>query len=168
MLIEEAFLALLAERHLQTITVGQIAQRARINRGTFYDHFDDKYALFDHIIRKTFQETVSRQGLTACEFTPDNVRGLIAATVEYFLYLNKACPPTERQFRPIAEGQVQAVLYETFYGWLATRPDRHLVAGYLSWAIFGTCLQQVGSGESAEIAQLKAAVHQLTQAVLQP
>ena len=102
-LIEDAFLALLEESNLQTITVGKIAKRAMINRGTFYDHFMDKYALFDHIIRKTFLETLLRHELTTCDFTEENVRGLIVATADYFVYLNAQCPPTERHGKPIDE-----------------------------------------------------------------
>lgn len=84
--------------------MGQITKRAMINRGTFYDHFADKYALFDHIIRKTFLDTLVKHNLTACQFSEKNLRALIAATADYFVYLNAQCPPQERQLRPIAEG----------------------------------------------------------------
>lgn len=165
-LIEGAFLELLDESYFKAITVGQITKRAGINRGTFYDHFNDKYSLFDHTIRKTFQEKLLQYGLTSCDFTLENMGDLIAATVDYFVYLNEACPPKERQFRPIAEGQVQMVLYEILYESLETHPERQLTASYLSWAIFGTCLQQIGNGESIEVEQLQTTVNVLTQAVL--
>lgn len=166
--IEEAFLALLEESTLQTITVGRIAERAVINRGTFYDHFTDKYALFDHIVRKTFLETLLRHELTTCACTEENVRGLIRATADYFVYLNAQCPPTERHGRPIAEGQVQMVLYEIFYDWLTGHPDRQVTASYLSWAVFGAFLHQIGHGEAADNDQVATRIDELTQAILQP
>ena len=165
-LIEDAFLALLEEKSLKAITVGQITKRAMINRGTFYDHFLDKFALFDHIIRKTFIETLKRHDLQACTFTSANLRRLIEATAAYFLYLNTQCPPTERQMRPIAEGQVQTVLYEIFCGWLDGAPEANTIASYLSWAIFGTCLQQIDSQEPAEVDQLINMIDQMAQSSL--
>lgn len=166
-LIEDAFLVLLGESNLQAITVGKIAKRAMINRGTFYDHFTDKYALFDHIIRKTFLETLVRHDLQACTFSGENVHRLIEATADYFLYLNAQCPPAERHFRPIAEGQVQMVLYEIFCDWLAGHPSRQVTASYLSWAIFGACLQQIGNGESADTDPVTTRIDELTQTILQ-
>lgn len=50
LLIENAFLELLGEKSLSKVTVGDIATRAGVNRSTFYTHFYDKYALFDHIV----------------------------------------------------------------------------------------------------------------------
>lgn len=39
-MIEEAFLQLLSEKPIESITVSQITRRAGLNRGTFYAHFD--------------------------------------------------------------------------------------------------------------------------------
>ncbi len=48
--IVDAFYDLLDERSFNAITVIDICNRALINRGTFYTHFDDKYALLDKCI----------------------------------------------------------------------------------------------------------------------
>lgn len=39
-MIEEAFLQLLSEKPLESITISQITRRAGLNRGTFYAHFE--------------------------------------------------------------------------------------------------------------------------------
>jgi hypothetical protein len=70
--------------------------------------------------------------------------GLIQATCDYFVHLNAQCPPVERQSCPIAEGQVQAVLYEVLTCWLGESAEASMRATFLNWAIFGTCLQRVG------------------------
>lgn len=46
-LILEAFVALTVERGFSTITVQDIADRAMVNRSTFYRHYLDKYDLLD-------------------------------------------------------------------------------------------------------------------------
>ncbi len=43
--IRQAFVELVQLKGFDAITVGAIARQARINRGTFYRHFPDKYAL---------------------------------------------------------------------------------------------------------------------------
>lgn len=44
-LIREAFLILLTEKDFESITVQDIADRAMVNRATFYRHYQDKYDL---------------------------------------------------------------------------------------------------------------------------
>ncbi len=55
-LLQEALVELAAERGFDAITVGDIAQRASVNRATFYRHYQDKYDLLEQI----FQEAVSQ------------------------------------------------------------------------------------------------------------
>lgn len=45
--IMEAFMALVLEKDLENITIGEIAEKANVNRGTIYLHFTDKYDLRD-------------------------------------------------------------------------------------------------------------------------
>lgn len=47
--IKEAFINLLTTKELSKITVTEICQNADVNRGTFYTHFKDTYALFHSI-----------------------------------------------------------------------------------------------------------------------
>ena len=45
-LIREALAALLAEKNFESITVQDIAERATVNRATFYAHFSDRISGF--------------------------------------------------------------------------------------------------------------------------
>ncbi len=46
-LLLQAFMALLEEKqHIYSISVQDIAERATVNRATFYAHFEDKYSRF--------------------------------------------------------------------------------------------------------------------------
>ncbi|KRN97314.1 hypothetical protein IV55_GL000242 [Furfurilactobacillus siliginis] len=47
--ITDAFTQLLAEKDFDKITVAEIAERADINRRTFYLHYEDIYALLDEL-----------------------------------------------------------------------------------------------------------------------
>lgn len=41
--IKEAFIQLVAEKGFEALTIKDITEKARINRGTFYAHYEDKY-----------------------------------------------------------------------------------------------------------------------------
>lgn len=48
-MLQEALVDLVAERGLDAISVGDIAERAMVNRATFYRHYQDKYDLAEKI-----------------------------------------------------------------------------------------------------------------------
>jgi len=54
-LLREALIALVEERGFDTLTVGEIAQRAMVSRAAFYRHYQDKYDL----VEKIFADTVT-------------------------------------------------------------------------------------------------------------
>ncbi len=47
----EALLILMKEKTFEDIKVSDICEKAYINRSTFYTHFEDKYMLFDSLIK---------------------------------------------------------------------------------------------------------------------
>lgn len=51
-LLFDALTALLHEKPITKITVKELCEKADINRGTFYAHYADQYALLDSIIEK--------------------------------------------------------------------------------------------------------------------
>lgn len=54
--IKAAFAALLTTEPFEKITVAQIVSQAEINRGTFYLHYPDKYALAEELSHETLQQ----------------------------------------------------------------------------------------------------------------
>lgn len=153
-LIEDAFLEILNEKTLHTLTVKDVTARAGINRATFYAHFFDKYALFSHIVRQTFLQTLAEYVPAGVAYSPENLQALVRAVCHYFVYLNSQCPPADRQLRPVAEGEVQAVVYEYLAQWLAADPPPagvELTATYVSWAIFGVGLEWIGNRSDQDV-----------------
>ena len=59
--IFEAFVGLMAEKNFEQITINEIADRANVNRGTIYLHYQDKYDLLNQCI-----ETHLNQLFTSC------------------------------------------------------------------------------------------------------
>ncbi len=144
LLLEQAFMDLIEEKGFQAVTVQDIAERAGVNRATFYAHFADKYELLDHRIRQGFIEEVDKRMLNACHLTRSNLRNLIVAVCEFTRTINAHCKPAQAQFESLVETQVKAVLHELLLKWLeqvtlAVSPETAATAA--SWAIYGLALQ---------------------------
>lgn len=61
-MIQEALISLISEKGFDAITVGDIADRAMVNRATFYRHYQDKYALVTTIFENAAEKMTSELG----------------------------------------------------------------------------------------------------------
>ena len=161
LLLEQAFMVVLKEKGFQTITVQDIAQRAGVNRATFYAHFEDKYDLLDHSIRQGFLQEIEKRMLNACHFSMDNLRNLIIAVCEFSKNVNTHCKPPMAQFESLVETQVKDVLYELLLKWLGqmeveVAPETAATAA--SWAIYGLAAQWGHSKQPKPVDEFAAEV----------
>jgi AcrR family transcriptional regulator len=142
-LLVDAFSALLAEKSFQAVTVQDIAERATVNRATFYAHFEDKFALMDWIVRDSFREALQRGMGAAPRLTSDSLRLLVVTVCEYLGQFHGHCAPGGQGFEPMIEAKVQQELYTFLLGWLEQMPtaNREAAASVMSWAIFGAGIQ---------------------------
>jgi len=114
--LQEAMIELITEKGFDAITVGDITERAMINRATFYRHYQDKYDL----VAKIFEETANH-------------------LVEHMKPLHKDIDPGEKEenlleiwnqfFEHVAEN---ARLYRAMLGkngspWFAARMREHII-----------------------------------------
>ena len=148
-LIVDAFFSLMAEKSLPSISVQDIAERATINRATFYLHFADKYAFMDWVLRDLFREALTQRLGRAPRFTLDNLRLLVVTVCEFLGQFQGHCAPGDRSVEPQVEVKVQEELATFLLSWLrqvplvpgqADGPDgrvREAVPALLSWTIFG-------------------------------
>lgn len=57
--LREALLDLIEEKGFDAVTVGDIAERAMVNRATFYRHYPDKYALVTGIFEEAVKQMMN-------------------------------------------------------------------------------------------------------------
>ncbi|CQR55861.1 TetR/AcrR family transcriptional regulator [Paenibacillus riograndensis] len=60
-LLQDAFAALLQEKDFESITVRDIAERATVNRTTFYAHFVDKFEMLEAKLMESFMTIINRR-----------------------------------------------------------------------------------------------------------
>jgi len=139
-LIFDSFLELMKEKQFDAITVQDITERATINRATFYDHFNDKYALMEFAFRVGFHQTLMRNRLDDAPCTDQNLALLISATCEFLLEFRGRCSPSNSDLDSRCEIQITNQLQEILLVWLAEQPAREMRASVTSWAIYGAAV----------------------------
>ncbi len=143
-LILKAFSELLGEKSFESITVQEIADRATVNRATFYAHFEDKYTLLDQAFAMRFESALRKNLSPECEFSPTNLQLLIQTVCEFLADLHTDCARAGRtQFDPLIEQQVKLRLYQFLLRWLKpmgngtnSRSDNEMRATVTSSAIY--------------------------------
>lgn len=61
-LLQKTLIDLIAEKGFDAVTVGDIAERAMVNRSTFYRHYPDKYAVVTSIFEDAVDQVISELG----------------------------------------------------------------------------------------------------------
>ena len=113
--LQEAMIELITEKGFDAITVGDIAERAMINRATFYRHYQDKYDLVARIFEETANHLV--ENMKPLYKDPD--------------HMDKQNPPEiwMQLFEHVAEHTrlYRAMLGKNGSPWFADRMREHII-----------------------------------------
>jgi AcrR family transcriptional regulator len=158
-LLEQAFAELLHEKGFQDITIQDIADRATVNRATFYAHFPDKYALLDHFIRREFRNAITEKFGGVGRHDYEKTCSSLAAVFEVVAGILGRCrllSGNEQLVCKTIKDEISALVLEGVDDILPANRSgqirRETVASTLSWVIFGAAMDWTHSTktESAE------------------
>jgi len=134
-LIRDSLTSLLAEKSFESISVQDIAERATINRATFYAHFTDKFALLEALVR----EDVAARLSEGDPLSASDTRAMLLAVgknVFAFVGSHRKCrvdPDFEPQFQRAIEGELTDFLSRNFLPCSAMLIASALVGAAMSW-----------------------------------
>jgi len=139
----QAFQDLLAEKSFDQISVQDISERSTLNRATFYDHFPDKFALLEAMMGERFSTLIVARMEGSERTCETSLRQLILAACDFLGEVSSGCQKHQRQFEPLVESRVKAVLREFLLEGMRSHQDKNpdLKATMVSWAIAGAALQ---------------------------
>jgi AcrR family transcriptional regulator len=148
-LLTDAFLSVQQEKSFDDITIQDIADRATVNRATFYAHFQDKYALLDSIIHDGFERTLRNRLDAPIESVHAHLRQLFLAVTDHLTGIQTQCQRSFGMFGSLVETQIKAQVREHVQTWLASeltlravpKQRRELAATLISWSIYGAALE---------------------------
>jgi len=145
-LLRQAFVEVAREKGLTAVSVQDITERANIHRGTFYAHYEDKYALVYSLIWEEVQHILSSKLPPVQQWDRWTLRLLICTTLENFKGVHRQCQPSAI-LDPLIELATREVLTELLTTWLRQSKQTHwkmspeTMARLMSWTIFGAAVQ---------------------------
>lgn len=98
--IIEAFTNLLKEKDFEKVTIKNITDKASVNRATFYAHFEDKYQLFDEMIKNSAIDILKRYTKETYSWNEKQIECLFQAIYEYLLIVKIECPYSYQNLFP--------------------------------------------------------------------
>jgi AcrR family transcriptional regulator len=113
-LLHDAFDSLLAEKGFESITVQDIAERATVNRATFYAHYQDKYHLAEGRTRELFQERLASRLPDRSDVSARAFETLCQAVFDFLADLYGHCK-MDRQLGSLLE----VAMHETLNSFIA-------------------------------------------------
>jgi AcrR family transcriptional regulator len=135
-LIQDAFLELTKTRNFEDITIADIAEKATVNRATFYAHFQDKYALLEAVVTERIQGYLMKNLEGKKGLGQENLRALIYAVCDYHDGLSVRCRAVHKLFAQLVESEIRKAVLKMY-------PDEQgdgrfgVLADMLSCSIYG-------------------------------
>lgn len=134
-LIRDALMSLLAEKSFESISVQDIAERATVNRATFYAHYSDKFALLEVITRDEVGAKLAEEDPLNAPDTRELLKG-VGRSIFGFVGKHGGCKidrDFEPQFASAIEAQVAEFLQPSFNDCSARLIASALVGAAMDW-----------------------------------
>jgi AcrR family transcriptional regulator len=165
--LQQASIEVMQENGFLRTTIQQITDRANVNRGTFYAHYPDKYALLNDVIHTQFQQLLVSELPPFSSWNRGTMHHLIRIVVESFEEEYSQCHPAEIM-HPLIVRAIQDVLTNMLFNWLtwespgrqeqaSQQVQKETMARVMSWTIVGAAVhwssEETGNRSSKQIAQ---------------
>ena len=142
-LLQDALRKLLQERPFEEILVQDITDRATLNRATFYDHYTDKFGLFEAMVAGDFHELLKQRNIRF-DGTCPATKAIVLAVCDYLkeIHRNEKQCASKGSFGPLLDSAVTGAIRIVVLDGLAkhtprTRVSADVLASTISSAIYG-------------------------------
>lgn len=100
-LLQDGLRKLLREKSLDEILVQDITDAATVNRATFYDHYSDKFNLFDSMIAADFQKLLEQRNVCFDGSCSSGLAAIVLAVGDYLEQVHREQAPCTH---PVSSG----------------------------------------------------------------
>jgi AcrR family transcriptional regulator len=143
-LLQDALRKLLQEKPFEEILVQDITGTATVNRATFYDHYNDKFTLFEAMVAGDFHELLQKRNICFEGTCPTAVEAIVLAVCDYLkeIHRNKKQCASQASFGPLLDAAVTRAIRVVVLEGLAKRATRNgvphnVLAATVSSAVYG-------------------------------
>ena len=166
-LLQNAFRGLLRSRSLDEISVQEITDAATVNRATFYDHYTDKFALFEAMVASGFHALLHERNVRFDGTCPSAVTAIVLAACDYLTQSHAGGDGCKKHsaFQPLMDaaitGSIRRILMEGMKseGGVGAAPlSAEVIANAASWAIYGAVREWFDTPEHPSAEQIAPAI----------
>jgi AcrR family transcriptional regulator len=178
-LLQRALQDLLVEKSLEDILVQDITDAATVNRATFYDHYTDKYALFEAMVAGDFHALLAEKKIAFDGTCPGQLRAIFLAVCGYLErpHLHACGGPSQGPFLPLMEAAITASIRRTLLGGMpqvsGANPNpphpvlsADVLATTASWAIYSAVKEWYSSGRRLPAEQVAGPIAEAIHPIL--
>ena len=171
-LLQDALRKLLETKDFDKISIQDITEAATLNRGTFYAHYPDKFALLEEWIRVSFLNHLDQRQISFDGSCSSAFQMIVLAVCDYLAEMQKQRSSQQRQFEPYVEATVIELLRRVFLDGFKKHPttqprSEELLASTASWAIYGATRQWVNSSGRVPAEEFAGVAARLIAPILQ-
>jgi AcrR family transcriptional regulator len=134
----------LQEKAFEEILVQGIADAATVNRATFYDHYNDKFRLFEAMVAGDFHELLKERNIRFDGTCASAIEAIVLAVCDYLreIHRNEKQCASKGSFGPLLDSAVTRAIRIVVLDGLAkrgtrTRVSHDVLASTASSAIYG-------------------------------
>ncbi|MBS1800239.1 MAG: TetR family transcriptional regulator [Acidobacteria bacterium] len=138
---------LMQTKSFDEISVQDITDLADVNRATFYDHYNDKFALLDAMVAGGFHKLLAERNIMFDGTCPSAASAIILATCDYLTSTHASADCNRNSaFEPLMEAGIVAAIQRTLLRGIKDKaaPEGltpEIVATTAAWAIYGAVKQ---------------------------
>ena len=143
-LLQDALRTLLQEKPFEEILVQDITDMATVNRATFYDHYTDKFTLFEAMVAGDFHELLKERNIGFNGTCSTATEAIVLAVCDYLkeIHRNKKQCGSKASFGPLLDSAVTRAIRIVVLDGLAKHVTRNgvpndVLASTVSSTIYG-------------------------------
>jgi AcrR family transcriptional regulator len=130
---------------LDEISVQDITDAATVNRATFYDHYNDKFALHEAMVAGGFHKLLHERNVLFDGTCPSAASAIILAACDYLTQIHTGDCTRHNAFEPLMEAAMVAAIRRVLIEGLRKHPSPsrppEMIATTAAWAIYGAVKQ---------------------------
>jgi len=168
-LLQGALRELLQERSFDEVSVQEIADRATVNRATFYDHYNDKYALLEAMVAGQFHNLLHERNVRFDSGCPAAAAAIIQAGCDHMLQAHHGGDCSKMSaFAPLIDAAMMKAVRNVLLAGRSDAPlDGKLAATAASCAICGSIKEWFYTPDRPPVADAVARILDLVLPILQ-
>ncbi|NRS48855.1 TetR/AcrR family transcriptional regulator [Brevibacillus sp. HB2.2] len=145
-LLQDAFASLIQEKDFESITVRDIAERATVNRATFYAHFVDKFEILEARLMESFMAIMNRRISGQEVLNEETIQSIFLGVCEFHEGLSTMCKRRNTSLVSVFEIQIKEKIQTILLSFidkdkkLSTPNQQFLIktaSVMLSWGMYG-------------------------------